>query len=224
MIELFIDYYSQPSRAVLIYCMVNNIPHVVREVSILAGEQRKRPFAELNPFKKVPAIRDGAFVLAESHAIIRYLHDKYKQKGDRLIPDDLQAKAKVDMYMDYHLTGTRRCGNFIFFECFSSLLGTKLPKNLPSFYKEMLASLAFLDRLLEQSRFLVGESLTVADIICYCEVMELKLLRFDYSRTPHLKAWMGRVEEVVEVRTAHERFNEMAASFEHRPTRDYSSL
>jgi hypothetical protein len=36
-IKLYIDYGSQPSRAVLALCLLNNIPHEVVETSLFKG-------------------------------------------------------------------------------------------------------------------------------------------------------------------------------------------
>jgi hypothetical protein len=36
-IKLYIDYGSQPSRAVLALCLLNNIPHEVVETSLMTG-------------------------------------------------------------------------------------------------------------------------------------------------------------------------------------------
>ena len=37
-IKLYIDYGSQPARAVLSLCLINNIPHEVVEIKLLKGE------------------------------------------------------------------------------------------------------------------------------------------------------------------------------------------
>lgn len=51
-LKLFIDYASQPSRAVLWLCLANRIPHEVHQVRILKGEQLAPEFAAINPLQK----------------------------------------------------------------------------------------------------------------------------------------------------------------------------
>ncbi len=67
---------SQPSRFVLIYCKLNDIPHEVIATSVLKGDVRTPEFKKMNPNMKVPVIRDADLVLYESHAIVRYLSTK----------------------------------------------------------------------------------------------------------------------------------------------------
>jgi len=70
---LYGDYQSQPSRAIFAFCLLNNIPHEVRLVSVTGLEQYSKDFKKVNPNAKVPAITDGSFNLSESHTILRYL-------------------------------------------------------------------------------------------------------------------------------------------------------
>ena len=50
----------------------------------------------------VPVIQDGEFVLWESNAICRYLAGK--QPRATLLPDDPQARALVEQWMDWQAT------------------------------------------------------------------------------------------------------------------------
>lgn len=56
--KLYIDYLSQPSRAVLWLCRMNALPVEVVEVRIGRMEQRSEEFARLNPMKQVPVLED----------------------------------------------------------------------------------------------------------------------------------------------------------------------
>lgn len=57
----------------------------------------------------VPAISDNGFNLAESHTIARYLIRSRNIKTPLYPLDDIQSQAKIDEYLDYHHTGTRKC-------------------------------------------------------------------------------------------------------------------
>src|ERR1044071_6611119 len=56
----------------------------------LAGE----PFAKLHPFRKMPAMRHGDFVVYETSAITRYIDAAFP--GPALQPADLKARARMD--------------------------------------------------------------------------------------------------------------------------------
>jgi glutathione S-transferase len=74
-IELFIDWNSQPSRAVVSFCKMAKIPYTIVETPIMSGANRSPEYAKINPDRKVPAMREPetGYTLFESHAIMRYL-------------------------------------------------------------------------------------------------------------------------------------------------------
>lgn len=57
-IKLYIDYMSQPSRAVWALCLIGQVPIEITEVRISKLEMRSEEFRKINPMAKVPAIVD----------------------------------------------------------------------------------------------------------------------------------------------------------------------
>ncbi|XP_024619451.1 glutathione S-transferase theta-1-like [Neophocaena asiaeorientalis asiaeorientalis] len=65
-LELFLDLYSPPCRAIYIFTRKNSIPFEMHPVELAQGEHLKPEFLKVNPLEKVPALRDGNFLVAES--------------------------------------------------------------------------------------------------------------------------------------------------------------
>nr|XP_044988655.1 glutathione S-transferase theta-3 isoform X2 [Jaculus jaculus] len=66
-LELYLDLLSQPCRAIYIFAKKNGIPFQLRPVELLKGQHYTDAFAQVNPLRKVPALKDGDFTLAERY-------------------------------------------------------------------------------------------------------------------------------------------------------------
>jgi glutathione S-transferase len=66
---------------------------------------RADEYLALNPIGTVPLLVDGDFMLAESHAILRYLATR--EGRDDLYPAGLHDRARVDEFLDRWSTGLR---------------------------------------------------------------------------------------------------------------------
>jgi glutathione S-transferase len=94
-IKLYIDYMSQPARAILIFCELTKIPIEITEVNISIGEHLKPPCSTLNPSRRIPFIIDTTeqdFLVFESQAIVRYLSAKFLTAKNSLYPRDSPEK------------------------------------------------------------------------------------------------------------------------------------
>lgn len=200
-LQLYLDLMSQPCRAVYIFAKKNSIPFQLRTIDLLKGQHYTDDFAQVNPLRKVPALKDEDFVLAESVAILLYLSRKYKAP-DHWYPQDLQARARVDEYLSWQHTTLRSCCTRVLWQkiMFPKFLGQPVPP-------EMLAStLAELDRCLQMledkflrdQAFLTGSYISVADLMAITELMHpvsagCKI----FESRPKLDAWRQRVEAAV---------------------------
>ncbi len=67
----------------------------LRMMSFSTGDLKKPEYLAINPRHKVPAIVDDGFALYESAAIVEYLEDRYRERGDPLLPGDVRQRALV---------------------------------------------------------------------------------------------------------------------------------
>ncbi|XDD44020.1 glutathione S-transferase family protein [Leptospira sp. WS60.C2] len=95
--------YSHPnstySKRVHIYLKYRNVEYETIHVALDKLENRKKPFLQINPYGKVPVLKDGDFLLSESSAIIRYLEDKH-HFPEPLFPTDIQIRAKLNQMIN----------------------------------------------------------------------------------------------------------------------------
>jgi glutathione S-transferase len=98
----------------------------VRKVLAFAGEKgieldlqptgfpsHSTDYLEASPFRRMPALRDGDFTLADSSAIIHYLEAKSPEPA--LIPADPQLRGTTIWYEEFADTILVSCGAKIFF-------------------------------------------------------------------------------------------------------------
>ncbi|XP_034647409.1 glutathione S-transferase theta-1-like isoform X1 [Trachemys scripta elegans] len=219
-LELYLDLLSQPCRAVYIFAKKNNIPFEFKHVelfkdSILGrkmpggnnpghsheGQQYREEFGKVNILKKVPALKDGVFTLAESTAILLYLSRKYNTP-DHWYPSDTQKRARVDEYLSWHHTNIRgNAGKALWIKVLIPLLTgqTLPPEKLQEVMDELAISLKqFEEKFLQDKPFIVGSEISLADLMAIVELMQpIGVGCAIFEDRPKLSEWRNRVEEAV---------------------------
>lgn len=208
MVELYIDYLSQPSRAVLAFCMINHIPHTVKLTGVMDGGTRSKEYTALNPNRVVPSIRDGDFVLYESNAILQYLADQYCPDS-HWYPKDPVVRAQIDWMLHWHHWNSRYgCGTYVYRVLIKPRLsGRDLPQSLRTELEATQTKALTLLNQRAEGGWLAGTAQpSIFDIQVLPELVQLQLLEFDFDRYPALKRWMLRMLSMPEVAAAHEEF------------------
>ena len=152
----------------------------VRKVLAFAGEKgvelELRPTAfpnhdpdylEASPFRKMPALRDGDYTLADSSAIVHYLEAKHPDPP--LIPADPKLRGKTIWYEEFADTILVACGAKIFFNLIVAPRFMGRPGDLEAAKQAELNDLPpildYLERTVPTNDgYLVGDGLTLADI------------------------------------------------------------
>ncbi|MCO5130637.1 MAG: glutathione S-transferase family protein [Xanthobacteraceae bacterium] len=139
-------------------CEALRIPYQWIAVDTLSGESRTPQFLALNAAGQVPVVvfEDGR-ALAQSNAIIRYL----ARRSDLVPADDFLA-AKMDEWLFWeqysHEPSIAVCRFMMVY------LGKPRSDLDPDKVKRGYAALARMERRLAESRFLVGDGVTLADV------------------------------------------------------------
>lgn len=166
-------------------------------IDIMKGETLTPEFLERFPRGRIPGVEfeDGR-CLAESNAILRYL-----ARGSALLPDDAFTQAKIDEWLfweqyshepyvattRYHIVYLKR----------------SLDQREPWRVERGEKALDFMERQLGGGRqWLVGETLTIADIAVLAYTRLAHEGGFDLSPRPNVRAWIGRCEDVLALEPA----------------------
>ena len=147
----------------------------------------------MNPTKRIPTIDDDGFTLWESHAIVRYLSKKYGSGS--WCPNDAGEHARADQWMDWPY-------NAAYPNLITAFLGLyrvaeadrdndAIPKALHLCAKELLV----LDAHLENRNFILGDTISMADIPAGCVTYRWNAMNIERPELPHLAAWYARLEE-----------------------------
>ncbi|XP_066465671.1 glutathione S-transferase theta-1-like isoform X3 [Tiliqua scincoides] len=200
-LELYLDLFSQPCRAVYLFAKKNDIPFEFKHVELFKGEGEADAFRVATAVKKVPVLRDEAFVLAECTAILLYLSRKYCTP-DHWYPSDLQGRAKVDEYLSWHQANLRaNAPKAMWIKVLIPLFtGQPLPsEKLQEVMEGLAASVKQLEEtFLQDKPFLVGSEISLADLMAIVELMQPVGVGCDvFEGRPRLAAWRSRVEEAI---------------------------
>jgi glutathione S-transferase len=169
------------------------LPYTWIAVDILKQESRTPQFLKLNSAGQVPVVdfEDGR-TLAQSNAIIRYL-----ARGSDLIPSDDFAAAKMDEWLFWeqysHEPVIAVCRYQMVY------LGRTASELDPDKVKRGYAALARMEQQLASARFLVGGTLSLADIalLAYTRLAHEGGFRLDgYAST---RRWIGEAEKSLDL-------------------------
>ncbi|XP_034755348.1 glutathione S-transferase theta-1b [Etheostoma cragini] len=200
-LELYLDLLSQPCRSVYIFAKKNNIPFEFKKVTLMHGDQYGDEFQKISLIKKVPALRDGDFCLAESIAILLYLADKFKTP-DFWYPADLQQRARINEYLSWQHTAIRVHGSKMFWlrVLIPKGLGMEVPQDkLDAALEELNNSLKLIEEKFLQDRpFIAGDQISLADLVAIVEIMQPVGSGLDvFDGRPKLNAWRDRVRAAI---------------------------
>ena len=165
-----------------------------RSYDILQGETHSAEFLTfINANGRVPVLQIGDRLLPESNAACCYLAE-----GSRLIPEDRFARADVLRWMFWeqynhepNIATIRFWLAFVGADSLSEIQKAQLPgKKIAGD-----AALRLMDEHLSAQNWLVGESLTLADVALYAytHVAE-EGGGFGLGFYPAVRAWLARVE------------------------------
>jgi glutathione S-transferase len=166
-----------------------DVPFELVEIDMYGGEHKREPFLSLNPFGQMPAMEDGDFFIADSHACLVYLARKYDSSGQWL-PSDAESEAKIAEWLS-------KSANEIHQGPWMKRAKIRRPDAITLADEEIDARcdhvLGIMDKHLGKRDWLAIDHPTIADISCYGPISLLDISGYDTGRWPAVRAWMARI-------------------------------
>jgi glutathione S-transferase len=166
------------------------------EIDTMRGESRSSEFLKLNPFGQVPAVdfEDGR-TLAQSNAIIRYL-----ARDSALVPEDAFTAAQMDAWLFWEQYSHEPYVAVCRFQMV--YLGKPAGELDPNLVKRGYAALDQLEQQLSRTRYLLGDSFSLADVSLLAYTRVAHEGGFDLARHGALRRWIADGEDVLKLAPA----------------------
>jgi glutathione S-transferase len=166
------------------------IPYERRELSVTDRSNRPDVLGDLNPALRVPTIvLDDGRSLGESGAILWYFAE-----GTRFVPDDPYERGKVLQWLFFEQYDHEpNVAVPRFWLKYAGSAARKMPDRLDEWHRDGNRALAAMERHLEGREWLVGDSMTLADIALYGYTHVAEEGGFDLAPYPSIRAWLERV-------------------------------
>ncbi|MCF7353252.1 glutathione S-transferase family protein [Vibrio sp. CK2-1] len=166
-----------------------NIQHDWQHINILNKETQTSEFLSLNPNGKIPTVVfDNGQVLCESNAILSYFSE-----GTPYLPTDRYQKAKVYEWLffeQYSHEPYIAVARFI-----QKYQG--MPEHRLEEYQSLQSgghkALQIMEQQLSQSSFLVGNSISIADIALYAYTHVAHEGGFELASYPNIERWIDAI-------------------------------
>ncbi|XP_050323470.1 glutathione S-transferase D7 isoform X1 [Bactrocera neohumeralis] len=180
---------SPPCRAVLLLGKMLGIDFDLKLINVLAGDQLKPDFLQLNPQHCIPTINDEGLVLWESRAILQYLAAAYG-KDDTLYPKDVRVRAMVDQRIQFDL-GT------LYARMYDYYIPTALwSAPLDESKKARLAeAFDWFNSTLKGQEFAAADHFTIADLTLLVTVSQCEAFGFAVDSYNRVKHWLQRCKD-----------------------------
>jgi glutathione S-transferase len=167
------------------------IPYERRSVDVVDRSNRPDLLGGLNPALRVPTlVLDDGRPLAESGAILWYFAE-----GTRFVPDDAYARAQVLQWMFFeqydHEPAIAVARFWLAYSGRPEAFADRLPERTAAGYRALDA----MERHLAGRRYLVGETITLADLVLYAYTHVADEGGFDLGGYPAIREWLERVAD-----------------------------
>jgi len=172
---------------VRLFAALAHVPLDIVPVDFLAGEHKRAPLIDLNPWGELPILVDGEVVLRDSQAILVYLAQKYA--APQWLPRDPAGMAAVVQWLS---TAANEVQNGPASARLVDKFGYAIDK--ADTLRRSARILPLLEAHLSQHAWLAAAQPTIADCAVFPYVALAPEGGVDLEPWPQIRAWIQRVK------------------------------
>lgn len=165
------------------------LPYQARPVDLLGGEQRSSDYLQINPFGQVPVLDDDGLIIRDSQAILVYLAKRYG--GEQWWPDDAYRLAQIAAWLS---TAANEITNG------PALLRVhhKFGRDIDIARARQITAkvLDIVDRQLSSRDWLIGDSVSLADLAIYPYLALAPEGGIDIGAFQNIVNWFQRIQNL----------------------------
>lgn len=182
MIKLYDYFRSSSSYRVRIALYLKGLAFKSEHIDLVAQEQRRYAYQNLNPSAAVPTLVDGDYKLTQSPAILEYLEDAYPDQS--LMPDGVKPRAYVRQMSMIVATDMHPLNNLKVWKGYvGNVLGADEAQQM-AWYKHWIkegfdAYESFLRAESKSGAFTYGDEPTLADCYLIPQIYNARRFGFD---------------------------------------------
>lgn len=192
MLKIYGDYRSGNCYKIQLVCALLNIDYQWIAIDIMKGEASSPAMLAKNPNGKIPLIEmDDGFVLTESNAIINYL-----AANTDCYPNNRETTAKIQQWQFFEQYSHEP---YIAVARFIKLYQGMPESRIAEFEAKQavgIKALQLMEDHLKSNSFLVGDSMTTADIALYAYTHVAHQGGFDLNNFPAIRSWINRIQSL----------------------------
>ena len=197
-LEVYCDPCTVNSHKVLGGLDMMGTKYELKMVDYFQSAQKSDEYKKINPMCTVPSAKDGDLTIIESNAILQYAADH--SGNDSFYPKDPKKRAEVNMLLLWESSNWfASCYVYLVENVVKPLLKSEPDQSVMDKESTKWNTLAgFLDARLANSKFLVGDHVTIADIAVMAPMHLHEACKFPLEQHPNLKRWALVMDEIPE--------------------------
>jgi len=185
---LYGSFTSSSTYKPMLYLALARLPFSFRTVNLKNGVQKTADYLAVNRYGQVPALRHRGLTIVQSNVILDYL----ARTSGHFEPEGEQERWRAREWLSWEADAITNIAKVRHFARFR----TVDPAVSAWFREGAEAALAFLNKSLAGSDWLVGDTCSIADIGCWGRMVFMAEGGFDIADWPHVAAWSRRLQSM----------------------------